>query len=137
MAFTLERPHINPPGKVFTYSGGYVTIAGEILVNATGSESVLDYLASSTLAELGFEETRWLAQADGRQNTAGGAMLRPRDLVKIGQMMIDGGTWNGKRLLDEEFVEQALAPKIEAPGGWNEYGYYWWGAHARNRKSEL
>jgi CubicO group peptidase (beta-lactamase class C family) len=127
VAFTLERPHKNPPGTVFTYSGGYVTVVGEILVNATGAESVLDYLSRSTLMELGLDGHKWLTQADGRQNTAGGVMLRPRDLAKIGQLMLDGGTWKGKRLLDETFVRDTLAPRIQPPGDWNEYGYYWWG----------
>ncbi len=125
--FTLSRPHVNEPGEVFTYSGGYVTVAGAVLVNATGADSVLDYFSESTLTELGLEGLHWFQQRDGRQNTAGGLTLRPRDLAKIGQLMLDGGVWQGERLLDEEFVEASLSKQIEPPGPWNEYGYYWWG----------
>lgn len=129
VGFTLSRELINKPGEVFTYSGGYVTVIGAIIKNATGAESVLDYLQNtSTLKALKFENMLWQAQADGRINTAGGVMLRPRDLAKIGQMMLNDGKWHGEQLLPDNWVEDSLANHTptkmrQLP----EYGYFWWG----------
>uniref|UniRef100_A0A2A4YX93 Beta-lactamase-related domain-containing protein n=1 Tax=OCS116 cluster bacterium TaxID=2030921 RepID=A0A2A4YX93_9PROT len=127
--FTLSRPLINQPGKVFTYSGGYVTVIGAILKNATGAESVLDYLQNtSTLKALNFENLLWQAQTDGRINTAGGVMLRPRDLAKIGQLMLNDGIWDSVELLPKDWVKDSFAnhtpTKMKAL---TDYGYFWWG----------
>ena len=125
--FTLARDLVETPGAVFNYSGGMVTVLGEVVRNATGSESLLAYVENSTLARLGFEDLGWLGQKDGRQNAAGGLRLRPRDLAKIGQLMLDDGVWRGERLLPEGWVEASLAAHIETPSDWPEYGYLWWG----------
>ena len=127
--FTLSRPLIDQPGEVFTYSGGYVTVIGAILKNATGAESVLDYLQNiSTLKALNFENLLWQAQNDGRINTAGGVMLRPRDLAKIGKLMLDGGVWNDKALLPENWVKDSFANHTPTKmAALTDYGYFWWG----------
>lgn len=127
--FTLSRELINQPGDVFTYSGGYVTVIGAILKNATGADSVLDYLQkTSTLKALKFENLLWQEQMDGRINTAGGVMLRPRDLAKIGELMLNDGVWDDKALLPENWVEDSFAnhtpTKMQAL---TDYGYFWWG----------
>lgn len=127
VAFTLSTEFVNEPGTVFTYSGGYVTVVGAILQKVFGKESVLDALHTSTLAGLDFENLRWQEQAGGYQNTAGGVLMRPRDLAKIGQLMLNGGVWKGKRLLSQEWVDASLARHVSTPSDWNEYGYYWWG----------
>ncbi len=136
VAFTLSTDFVNEPGTVFTYSGGYVTVVGEILKNATETESVLDYFNQSTLADMELGEIGWMKQWDGRQNTAGGVLMRPRDLAKIGQMVLDGGTWKGKRILPEQWIKGSLAPHIATPGSWNEYGYFWWGRTFETEKAK-
>lgn len=136
VAFTLSVPMINKPGEVFTYSGGYVSVVGEVIRNATGAHSLTSYWKSSTLVPLGIEKIGWIKQADGRQSPAGGAVLRPRDLAKIGQMMLDKGLWRGERVLDESWVEDSLTNHISPGDGsgervWTEYGYFWWGGKYR------
>ena len=127
--FTLSRALINKPGEVFTYSGGYVTVIGAIVKNATGADSVLDYLQkTSTLKALKFENLLWQKQADGRINTAGGVMLRPRDLAKIGKLMLNDGVWNGQALLPKNWVEDSLANHTPTKmNALTDYGYFWWG----------
>ena len=49
----------------------------------------------------------------------------PRDFMKLGQLMLNKGTWNGRRILSEDFVRRASAPIVELNG--IKYGYLWWG----------
>ncbi len=51
-------------------------------------------------------------------------MFLPRDFMKFGQLMLNGGTWEGRRILSREFVEQAAAPLYHLRNVY--YGYLWW-----------
>jgi CubicO group peptidase (beta-lactamase class C family) len=48
----------------------------------------------------------------------------PRDFMKIGQLMLNGGTWQGRRILGNEFVARASAPLHELHS--IKYGLLWW-----------
>jgi CubicO group peptidase (beta-lactamase class C family) len=45
--------------------------------------------------------------------------------MKLGQMMLDGGTWHGHRIVSADFVKRAWAPRYRMEG--KTYGYLWWG----------
>ena len=49
----------------------------------------------------------------------------PRDFMKFGQLMLNGGTWEGRRILSREFV--ARAPRPCTTCATLHYGYLWWG----------
>ena len=55
----------------------------------------------------------------------GGIRLRPRDFMKLGQLYLDGGVWNGKRLVSEEWVEASAAPHSSLNRE-DDYGFAWW-----------
>ncbi len=125
--FTLSVPSVYVPGEVFTYSGGYVTVIGEIIKNATGAASLADFVGKSSLSNLCIENAYWEKQTDGRQNSAGGLRLRPRDMAKIGQIMLEKGTWNDQQIIDEEWIEESTTKHITTNDNkWSGYGYYWW-----------
>jgi len=50
--------------------------------------------------------------------------LLPRDFMKLGQLMLNGGTWNGRRILTPEWCRAAATPRYELAG--IHYGYLWW-----------
>ncbi|MCA9299270.1 MAG: serine hydrolase, partial [Phycisphaerales bacterium] len=54
-----------------------------------------------------------------------GLYLTPRDLARFGQMVLDDGVWQGRRIVSEAWLEQATAMHVERPDGWH-YGYYFW-----------
>jgi len=55
---------------------------------------------------------------------AGGGQFLPRDFLKFGQLILNGGTWNGRRIVDAQFITDAIAPHsgLNSPG---DYGYGW------------
>ena len=57
----------------------------------------------------------------GRTFGAFGLWLKPRDMAKIGKMVVQNGMWDGKQIVSAKWLEQST--KIYAGG---EYGYYWW-----------
>ena len=48
----------------------------------------------------------------------------PRDFMKFGQLMLNGGTWDGRRILSREFVERATSPLYNLAH--ITYGFNWW-----------
>ncbi len=125
--FVLSIPSLYEPGKVFTYSGGYVTVIGEIIKNATGATSLADSAGKSSFSKLGIKNAYWYKQIDGRQNAAGGLLLRPIDIAKIGQIVLANGIWNDQRIIDADWIEESTTTHISTnDNNWDEYGYYWW-----------
>jgi CubicO group peptidase (beta-lactamase class C family) len=55
----------------------------------------------------------------------GGVKFLPRDLMKLGQLMLNDGTWQGRRILSRDFVARATAPLYHLRN--LVYGYLWWG----------
>jgi len=135
MNYVISRNFVAEPGKRFNYSGGDIQILVEILKNATGL--TLDEFSAKYLFEpLGITSFDWWLKfpSGGEIQGAGGLKLTPRDMVKIGSMMLNKGMWNGKRIVSEEWVSKCSKPYpgnngIKVPGedlGNVGYGYTWW-----------
>ena len=125
--FVLSTPIINKPGEVFTYSGGYVTVIGEIIKNATESASLADFAGKSSFAKLNMKNAYWYEQHDSRQNAAGGLLLRPIDMAKIGQLVLDKGKWEDRQIIDRSWIEESTETQISTnDNNWAGYGYCWW-----------
>lgn len=59
----------------------------------------------------------------------GGIQMRPRDLLKFGQAFLDGGVWNGRRLVSEDWVKRSTAHQIAVPNGTPNAGSDGYGWH--------
>jgi CubicO group peptidase (beta-lactamase class C family) len=62
---------------------------------------------------LQFGRWYWNLMPSGEGYLGGGAFLRPRDLLKIGQAYLDGGSWKGRRIVDAAWVRASTTPRIE------------------------
>lgn len=95
---------------------------GALLTRAI--EEPLDIFAERRLfAPMGIRNYRWTMMRQGLPLAAGGFYMTPRDMAKIGQMMLDGGVWQGRRILSQAWVRQATGQ--QTPAGGYPYGFYW------------
>jgi CubicO group peptidase (beta-lactamase class C family) len=123
----LKRPVVKPPGSEFDYVSPNATLLAGVIKHATGDHA--DAFAERRLfGPLGIEEYDW---DDGRNRgyprTEGTLKLRPRDMAKIGALVLGGGEWKGKRVVSEAWIEESTAAHT-TDDGHEGYGYAWWSA---------
>jgi CubicO group peptidase (beta-lactamase class C family) len=107
--FTLDLPIVHEPGERYAYCSGGISLTGAALTLATGEW--LPALFDRTVAQpLQFGSYYWNLMPNGEGYLGGGAFVRTRDFLKIGQAYLDGGVWNGRRIATEAWVKEAQAP---------------------------
>jgi CubicO group peptidase (beta-lactamase class C family) len=121
--YVLGLPVTAPAGKEFFYNTGALTLVSAIIRKATGRP--LDEFARETIFEpLGITGVEWI-RVKGDTDAGGGLRLRPRDMAKIGQLVLAGGRWNDRQIVSKAWIETSTAPKIKATDN-QSYGYLWW-----------
>lgn len=124
----LDAPMIADPGARLIYGSANPLILGGILANVVGDR--VEWFAEAALfGPLGIDRYRIYMDPTGVPYMGGGIYLRPRDMLKIGQLYLDGGRWQGRQVLSESWVRDSFGKygrlePLDRNG--NEYGYLWW-----------
>ena len=75
---------------------------------------------------LGITEWKWEAAHDGNTFGAFSLFMKPRDLGKFGQLLLQNGKWNGQQLVDSTWIAEATHPHVNSSRLGAPYGYYFW-----------
>jgi CubicO group peptidase (beta-lactamase class C family) len=111
------------PGARWHYVSIDTHVLGMIIRGATG-EDIPELLERHILAPLGMEKAPYyLTDGEGVSFVLGGLNVTTRDYARFGQMIAQGGMWQGRQVVPQDWVEASTAP--QAPGGVG-YGYQWW-----------
>lgn len=122
--FVLERELLNTPGETFAYSSGVSMVLGEVIAEGAG-QSAEDFTAEMLFEPLDITQWRWESGANGMTNTGWGLHMTPNDMMKIGQLFLQDGMWEGEEVVPAGWVEQSTAIQFEVDSAFN-YGYQWW-----------
>jgi CubicO group peptidase (beta-lactamase class C family) len=145
--FTLSRPLDAQPGTTFTYSSGVSTLMSRLVRVASGMGPEA-FATAELFSPLGFGPVHWEGYSEGGMGTGitewplpdedvplgFGLWLRARDMVKFGELYLNGGVHNGQRILDQSWIDASWtlyshsgnSETFPAPG-WG-HGYQWWAA---------
>lgn len=124
LRFVLERPVASPPGGAWVYNGGATELAGALIARGAGI-GLAEYAGSRLFGPLGIDRFEWITDYYGRPYAASALRLRPRDTAKIGQLVLQGGTWNGTQVVPQDWIAASVARHADAMEGCG-YGYQWW-----------
>jgi len=144
----LTHPE-SAPGSRFRYSDGTSHLLAAVLEEATGT-SALNFARSRLFGPLGIDtqpafdpaaseepqakdladyqnaDFAWPRDPQGVSTGWWGIKLRPRDMVKLGQLFLAGGRWENQQVVPADWVDQATARQVAAEGPGDGYGYQWW-----------
>lgn len=122
--YVLGRPVVFEPGRRWVYSGGATALLGRMIAQGTGRS--LHAFARETLFDpLGIGPSEWLADANGNEFAASGLRLLPRDLLRIGQLVLRQGESGGRRIVSGEWIARATTPYVSCDEV-RRYGYQWY-----------
>ena len=73
-----------------------------------------------------FHKNGWVSDPQG-VNTAGwGLFLTPSDMIKIGQLLLNRGSWNGRQIVSAEWIDESTSIQSRWDDRNLSYGYLWW-----------
>ncbi|MCC3377632.1 serine hydrolase [Cohnella sp. REN36] len=128
----LQAPVEDAPGSGFLYNSGATYMLSAILQRVTGT-TLFDYLKPRLFEPLGIREVSWEACPRGITTGGWGLSVSAESYAKFGQLYLDRGVWNGRRLLSEEWVAEASRAQIanaaqpDDTNDWTQgYGYQFW-----------
>ncbi|QIG47851.1 serine hydrolase [Nordella sp. HKS 07] len=126
--FTLEKPVSEKPGAKWNYSGGDTQLLAGVLQRRTG-KFIGDFAKEALFEPLGIRDFEWVKMpGNGETAAASGLRLRPRDMAKIGELVLRRGLWNGRRVISQGWIDESTRTYMRNFDSFASigYGYQWW-----------
>ena len=129
--YSLSQPSEAPPGLRYSFNSSHGTIMTKIIENAS-NQNYSVFIEEQLLAPLGIGLIEIERDPSGNYNGGDGYSLSLIDWTKIGYLYFENGIWKGRRILDPNFLEEAISVKNQIQTnptvGFNyENMGFWWG----------
>jgi CubicO group peptidase (beta-lactamase class C family) len=123
--YVFSRPVAEPPGSRWNYNSGGVVVLADLLTRTT-QLPLKDFVRVALFEPLGIHDWEWTADLHGRPMAFTGLRLRPRDMAKLGRLVLDHGAWRGRQIVPRDWIAASLQPRISTGIADFQYGYLWW-----------
>jgi CubicO group peptidase (beta-lactamase class C family) len=129
----MRVPLAMPPGENAVYCSAMPNLALGMAGRAA-HENPMTLFDRLIAAPLKIRRYEWGLDHAANPYGGGSTGLLLRDFAKLGQLLLNGGTWNGRRIVSREFAARAAAPLYHLRNIY--YGYLWWSEEVpyKNRK---
>jgi hypothetical protein len=127
----FKLPVKYPPGTHFVYNSGATYMLSALTQRRCGLP-IVEYLKGRLFDPLGFAPVFWDRSPQGVNTGGWGFMVTVEDIAKFGLLYLNRGTWRGRRIIAESWVDEASLPHADnsITGGtadWSRgYGYQFW-----------
>lgn len=108
----------------FQYNSLNTYILSRIVCHLSG-QSLSSFLTERLFEPMGIRDFYWEVCPEGFEKGGWGLYLRAEDLGKLGQLILDGGLWEGRRLISREYLEKATQIHAKVPPHYGDYDYGW------------
>jgi CubicO group peptidase (beta-lactamase class C family) len=130
----IDRPMVDRPGGRMIYSTGNSHLVSAILTRSTGM-STKAFAQRHLFEPLGIRSPAWDRDPQGIYLGGNNMALSPRDLLKIGELYLAGGSLDGRRILPEAWIRESWRPYNRSRWNGYGYGYFWW--HRRSGRYDV
>ncbi|GMP11696.1 serine hydrolase domain-containing protein [Bradyrhizobium sp. TM239] len=124
LRYIFSRPFISDPGARWIYGAAGTELIGQLLVKGTG-QSLPDFARTNLLDPLGIGPTEWTKGFNGQPAPASGLRMTPRDLARIGQLILNRGQWDGRQIVSTDWLAKSFQPYVPCDEQ-RRYGYFWY-----------
>lgn len=128
----LAAPVEHEPGTFFAYNSLGTYMVSAIIQKLTG-QKVVDLLYDRVYKPLHINRLYWEESPQGINCGGWGLYARTEDMAKLGQLLLNGGEWNGERILSEEWVSEMTSIQVDnwratdpRPDWTSGYCYFMW-----------
>jgi CubicO group peptidase (beta-lactamase class C family) len=123
--YILSLPKNYEPGIVFQYNDGAPHLISAAIQERYG-KSLSSFADEFLFKPLGISQWKWEAAKDGITFGAVSIFMKPRDVAKFGQLLLQNGKWGNQQLVDSNWIAEATKPVVTMYSPGASYGYYFW-----------
>ncbi len=100
------------------------------VIDAVVPGTAEDFIKTELLDKLGITNYKWSTHISGLPEAGGGASIMSRDMVKLGNLVLNKGKLNGEQLISAEYLAKATSGIVKPTQDWMpkdyRYGYFWY-----------
>lgn len=124
LQYTLDLPMVYEPGTTSAYCSMGVVLLAEIISRASGLP-INKFAETYLFTPLNITNVAWGHTSNKEVIHSGKRLyMTPRDLAKVGQLILNQGIWEGKQIVSGVWIAESTSPKTKITG--LDYGYLWW-----------
>jgi len=133
----LKAKSVKPPAKEFEYITANPQLLS-IIIKKVSNKTISEYASEKLWKPLGAKnDASWsLDHEKGNEKAFCCFNSNARDFARIGQLVLNKGSWNGTQIISESYLDEALTPANYLVDEENKpvdfYGYQWWVGEHRN-----
>lgn len=125
VSFALNQPMDDRPGGDMRYSTGTSHLLSVIITKASGM-STRAFADKYLFGPLDIEAGGWDRDPQGYYMGGNNLALTPEAMMKLGQMVLNGGTWQGERIISKDWLADSFKTYTRSNYNPYDYGYMWW-----------
>ncbi len=125
--FAISLPMSFAPGQKYVYNDVCPMLVGAIIEEASGKK-LSDFAVENLFTPLGIREFYWYTASNGRTGPMGNLYLSALDFAKLGQLIINKGQWQGKKIVSSTWINEISKKRFDISKDdpfANSYGYFW------------
>ncbi len=110
------------PGTNARYNNKAVALLGGVIEKASGMRMDI-FFEEMFFKPMEIKEFSWIKDASGNPTAHGAFVLKPSDLLKFGELILNNGRFKNTMILEQKFINEMFEQGHESNPRW---GLLWW-----------